>query len=71
MEDYFHATKVRWESIVELIQSYLKGYASTWWRTMRQREGKTPGYTWKFFKFALNSFQRILTTSHNANFATL
>jgi len=35
---------------VELAQSYLKGYASTWWRTMKQKEGKTHGYTWEFFK---------------------
>jgi hypothetical protein len=30
MEDYFHATKVGRHSAVELAQSYLKGYASTW-----------------------------------------
>jgi hypothetical protein len=35
---------------MELAQSYLKDYASTWWRTMRQEEGKTHGYTWEFFK---------------------
>jgi hypothetical protein len=28
----------------------LKGYASTWWKTVRQEEGKNHGYTWKFFK---------------------
>jgi hypothetical protein len=50
MEDYFHATKVGRHSAMELAQSYLKGYASTWWRTMRQEEGKTHGYTWEFFK---------------------
>jgi hypothetical protein len=50
MEDYFHATKVGQHSAVELAQSYLKGYASTWWRTVRQEEGKTHGYTWEFFK---------------------
>jgi hypothetical protein len=50
MEDYLHATKVGQHSAVELAQSYLKGYASTWWRTMRQEEGKTHGYTWEFFK---------------------
>jgi hypothetical protein len=33
---------------VELAQSYLKGYASTWWRIMKQEEGKTHGYTWEF-----------------------
>jgi len=31
-------------------QSYLKGYASTWWRIVRQEEGNTHGYTWEFFK---------------------
>jgi hypothetical protein len=35
---------------MELTQSYLKGYASKWWRTTRQEEGKTHGYTWEFFK---------------------
>jgi len=50
MEDYLHATKVSWHSAVELAQSYLKGYASTWWRTVRQKEGKAHGYTWEFFK---------------------
>jgi frataxin-like iron-binding protein CyaY len=28
----------------------LKGYASTWWRKVRQEEGKTHGSTWEFFK---------------------
>ncbi len=50
MEDYFHAAKVSRHSAVELTQSYLKGYASTWRRTVRQEEGKTHGYTWEFFK---------------------
>jgi len=50
MEDYLHAAKVGRHSAVELAQSYLKGYASTWWRTVRQEEGKTHGYTWEFFK---------------------
>jgi hypothetical protein len=36
MEDYNHAAKVGQHSAMELAQSYLKGYASTWWRTMRQ-----------------------------------
>ncbi len=45
-EDYLHATKVGRHSAVEFAQSYLKGYASTWWRTMRQEEGKNHGYTW-------------------------
>jgi hypothetical protein len=35
---------------MELAQSYLKGYVFTWWRTVRQEEGKTHGYTWEFFK---------------------
>jgi len=35
---------------VKLAQCYLKGYASTWWRIMRQEEGKTHSYTWEFFK---------------------
>jgi hypothetical protein len=35
MEDYIHATKVSRHSAVELAQSYLKGYAATWWRTVR------------------------------------
>jgi hypothetical protein len=50
MEDYLHATKVGRHSVVELAQSYLKGYASTWWRTVKQKERKTHGYTWEFFK---------------------
>jgi hypothetical protein len=28
----------------------LKGYATTWWRTLKQEEGKNHGYTWEFFK---------------------
>jgi len=35
MEDYLHAAKVEWHSVVEFAQSYFKGYATTWWRTMR------------------------------------
>jgi hypothetical protein len=50
MEDYIHATKVGQHSVVELTQSYLKGYAATWWRTLKQEEGKNHGYTWEFFK---------------------
>jgi hypothetical protein len=50
MEDYIHAAKVGRHSAVELAQSYLKGYAVTWWRTLRQEEGKNHGYTWEFFK---------------------
>jgi hypothetical protein len=49
MEDYLHAAKVKRHSAVELAQSYLKGYATTWWRTVRQKEGKNHGYTWEFF----------------------
>jgi hypothetical protein len=26
------------------------GYATTWWRIMKQEEGKNHGYTWEFFK---------------------
>jgi hypothetical protein len=50
MDDYIHAAKVSQHSTVELAQSYLKGYAATWWWTMRQDEGKNHGYTWEFFK---------------------
>ncbi len=46
MEDYIHAAKVGRHSAVELAQSYLKGYAATWWRTVRQDEGKNHGYMW-------------------------
>jgi hypothetical protein len=45
MEDYIHAAKVGWHSAVELAQSYLKSYAATWWRTMKQEEGKNHGYS--------------------------
>jgi hypothetical protein len=55
MEDYLHATKVGRHSAVELAQSYLKGYAATWWRTLRQEEGKNYGYTWEFFKERVES----------------
>jgi hypothetical protein len=44
MEDYIHVGKVGRHSAVELAQSYLKGYAATWWRTVRQEEGKNHGY---------------------------
>jgi hypothetical protein len=50
MEDYLHAAMVGRHSAVELTQSYLKGHASTRWRTVRQKEGKTHDYTWEFFK---------------------
>jgi hypothetical protein len=55
MEDYIHAAKVGQHSAVELAQSYLKGYAATWWRIVRQEEGKNHGYTWEFFKERLES----------------
>jgi hypothetical protein len=45
MDDYLHAAKVGRNSAVELAQSYLKGYAATWWRTVQQKEGKNHGYT--------------------------
>jgi hypothetical protein len=50
MEDYIHAAKVGRHLVVELAQSYLKGYANTWWKTVRQEEGKNHGYTCEFFK---------------------
>ncbi len=50
VEDYLHATKVGQHSVVELAQPYLKGYIATWWRTVKQEEGKNHGYTWEFFK---------------------
>jgi hypothetical protein len=49
MEDYLHVVEVGRHSAMELTQSYLKGYAATWWRTVRQEEGKNHGYTWEFF----------------------
>jgi hypothetical protein len=33
----------------------LESYAATWWRTVRQEEGKNHGYTWEFFKERLES----------------
>ncbi len=45
MEDYLYAAKIKRHLAVELAQSYLKGYAATWWRTVRQEEGKSHGYT--------------------------
>ncbi len=50
MEDYLNAAKVGRHSVVELAQSYLKGYATTWCKTTRQEEGKSHDYTWEFFK---------------------
>jgi hypothetical protein len=55
MDDYIHAAKVGWHSAVELSQSYLKGYAATWWRNVRQEEGKNHGYTWESFKERVES----------------
>jgi hypothetical protein len=55
MKDYLHAAKLGRHSTVELAQSYLKGYAATWWRTVKQEEGKSHGYTWEFFKEHLES----------------
>jgi hypothetical protein len=55
MDDYIHATKVGQNSAVELAQSYLKGYAATWWQTVRQEEGKNHGYTWEFFKYHIEA----------------
>jgi hypothetical protein len=55
MEDYLHAAKVGQHSAVELTQSYLKGYAATWWRTLKQEEGKNHGYTWELFKERVKS----------------
>jgi len=43
MDDYLHAAKVGQHFAVEFAQSYLKGYAATWWRTVRQEEGKNHG----------------------------
>jgi hypothetical protein len=57
--------KVWKHSAVELAQFYLKGYASRWWRTVRQKEGKNHGYTWEFskecieLKFILKNFDYI------------
>jgi hypothetical protein len=50
MENCVHAAKVGQHSAMELAQSYLEGYVSTWWRTVRQEEGKTHSHTWEFFK---------------------
>ncbi len=55
MEDYIHATKVGRHLAVELAQSYFKGYASTWWMTVRQEERKNHCYTWEFFKECIES----------------
>jgi hypothetical protein len=55
MEDYIHAAKVGRHSAVELAQSYLKGYTSTWWRMVRQEEGKNYDYTKEFFKECIKS----------------
>ncbi len=31
----------------------MRHYAATWWRMVRQEEGKNHGYIWKFFKECL------------------
>jgi hypothetical protein len=51
----------------------MKGYASTWWTTMRQEEGKIHGYTWEFFKerIELEFIPTIPITSQDANSMTL
>jgi hypothetical protein len=43
MEDCLHIIKVGQHSTMEIAWSNLKGYASTWWRTVRLKEGKTHG----------------------------
>ncbi len=55
MEDYLHVAKVGRHLAVELTQSYLKGYAATWWKTLKQEERKNHGYTWEFFKESVES----------------
>ncbi len=73
MDDYIHAAKVGRHSAVELAQSYLNGYAATWWRTVRQEEGKTMAILGSSLRNALsrNLFQGIPTTSLGANSVTL
>ncbi len=74
MDDYLHAAKVGRNSAVELAQSYLKGYAATWWRTIRQEEGGrtmvTHGSSLRN-TLSRNLFQGIPTTSLGANSVTL
>jgi hypothetical protein len=55
MEDYLHAIKVGRHLAMELAQSYLKGYAATWWGIVKEEEGKNHGYTWEFFKERVKS----------------
>jgi len=55
MEDYLHGAKVGQHSTMELAQSYLKGYAVTWWKIVRQEEGKNHGYIWEFFQERVES----------------
>ncbi len=73
MEDYLHATKVGQHSAVELAQSYLKGYAATWWKTVRQKERKNHGYTWESSRNVSRPSlsQGTSTTFRGANFVTL
>ncbi len=42
MDDYIHAAKVGRHFAMELAQSYLKGYAATWWRDGETRGGEKP-----------------------------
>jgi hypothetical protein len=73
MEDYIHGAKVRRHLAVELTQSFLKGYAATWWRTMKQEEGKTMGTLGISLGnvSSLNLSQGTSITSHAANSVTL
>jgi hypothetical protein len=58
---------------MELVQFYLKGYYLTWWRIVREEEGKTHGFTWEFFKerIKLKFIPINLTTFQHGNFMTL
>jgi hypothetical protein len=73
MEDYFHVVKVGRHSVVELAKSYLKGYASTWWRMVRQEEANPMATQGNYSRNPLNwnSFQIIRTTCQGTNFVTL
>jgi len=73
MKDYLHVAKVGQHLVVKLAQSYLKGYASTWWKTMKQEDGKPMVTHGNFSKNTLNrnSFQKTLITFQGANFMTL
>jgi len=74
MEDYLHVAKVGRHSAVELAQSYLKGYAATWWRTKREkRKGRTMATLGSSSRNASrpNLFQGTPITFRGANFVTL